>query len=96
MEEHNMQLTSSYAKKKINDKDFKEILFDFEKSFKKGEIPDIKTTHLSPGKTGEANGATNSFKLGNEIDWFGFQTHIRKIVYELVEPTVKRALSSEV
>ena len=33
--------------------------------------------------------------IANEIDWFGFQTQVRKIVYELVEPTVKRALASE-
>jgi hypothetical protein len=34
-------------------------------------------------------------KFANEVDWFAFQTHLRKIIYELVEPTVKRGLSTE-
>ncbi len=35
-----------------------------------------------------------SLKMG-EVDWFAYQNNLRKIIIELVEPTVKRSLASE-
>eukprot|EP00347_Sterkiella_histriomuscorum_P015663 403356170 len=101
-------------KPKVSDIKFKDILVDFEKGYKNGEIQDqntnvnqssmnvgnqpglmrsstLKTNNESPSKQEGGVG----MKIANEVDWFGFQTQLRKIVYELVEPTVKRALLSE-
>jgi len=28
----------------------------------------------------------------NELDWFAFETRVRKIIQELIEPTMKRVI----
>ncbi|CDW83857.1 UNKNOWN [Stylonychia lemnae] len=81
-------------KRKPNDAEFKSVLQQFEKGYKNGEHDSQRSPQQHP--TGQSpNKTENKQFFANEIDWFGFQTQLRKIVYELVEPTVKRALTSE-